>query len=60
MIELPGKKVVLRTMERAHCRTLWENYEPVEPVPTEPVRPGHSVEDSESGLRISRRNKVHT
>ena len=46
MIELRGKKVVLRTIERAHCRTLWENYEPVEPVPTEPVRPGHSVEGS--------------
>lgn len=47
MIELRGKNVVLRTMERAHCRTLWEHYEPVEPIPTEPVRPGHSVEDSE-------------
>jgi len=47
MIELRGKKVVLRTMERAHCRILWENYEPVEPIPTEPVRPGLSVEGSE-------------
>lgn len=37
----------MRTMERAHCRILWENYEPVEPVPTEPVRPGLSVEGSE-------------
>ena len=47
MIELRGKKVVLRTMGREHCRILWENYEPVEPVPTEPVRPGLSVEGSE-------------
>ena len=27
MIELRGKKAVLRTMERQHCRTLWEQYE---------------------------------
>ena len=47
MIELRGKKVVLQTMERANCRILWENYEPVEPVPTEPVRPGLSVEGSD-------------
>ena len=47
MIELRGKKVVLRTMEHAHCRTLWENYEPVEPIPTEPVRPGLSVENAD-------------
>lgn len=26
MIELRGEKVVLRTMEREHCRTLWEHY----------------------------------
>ena len=47
MIELRGKKVVLRTMEREHCRTLWEHYELEEPIPTEPVRPGHSLEGSE-------------
>ncbi len=48
MIELHGKNVVLRTMERAHCRTLWENYEPVEPFPTEYVRPGLSIEGSDN------------
>ncbi len=47
MNELRGKKVVLRTMERGHCCILWEAYEPVEPVPTEPVRPGLSIEGSE-------------
>ena len=47
MIELRGKNVVLRTMERAHCRILWENYEPVEPIPTEPVRPGLSIEGAD-------------
>ena len=47
MIELRGKNVVLRTMERAHCRTLWENHEPVEPFPTEHVRPGLSVEGAD-------------
>lgn len=47
MIELRGKKVVLRTMEREHCRTLWEHYELEEPIPTEPVRPGHSLEGSD-------------
>ena len=47
MIELRGKKAVLRTMERQHCRTLWEHYELEEPIPTEPVRPGHSLEGSE-------------
>jgi RimJ/RimL family protein N-acetyltransferase len=47
MIELRGSKVVLRTMEREHCRTLWEQYEVEEPIPTEPVLPGHSLEGSD-------------
>ncbi len=47
MIELRGKNVILRTMERAHCRTLWENNEPVEPIPTEHVRPGLSIEGAD-------------
>ena len=34
-------------MEREHCRTLWEHYEVEEPIPTEPVRPGHSLEESD-------------
>jgi RimJ/RimL family protein N-acetyltransferase len=44
MIELRGEKVILRTLEREHCRELWENYEPAEPLPTEPLNPGLSVE----------------
>lgn len=48
MIELRGKNVVLRTMERAHCRTLWENHEPVGPIPTEHVRPGLSIEGADN------------
>jgi RimJ/RimL family protein N-acetyltransferase len=47
MIELRGKKVVLRTLERAHCRTLWEQYEPQQPIPTEPLNPGLSVEGAD-------------
>ncbi len=44
MIELRGETVVLRALEREHCRQLWESYEPEEPLPTEPLHPGLSVE----------------
>lgn len=47
MIELCGEKVVLRTLEREHCRELWTSYEPVSPVPTEPLNPGLSVEGAD-------------
>ena len=47
MIELYGRLVVLRALEREHCRELWENFEPVEPIPTEPLRPGLSVEGAD-------------
>ena len=47
MIELRGEHVVLRTMERAHCRELWEAYEPTTPLPTEPLNPGLSVEGAD-------------
>ena len=47
MIELYGRLVVLRALEREHCRELWESFEPVEPIPTEPLRPGLSVEGAE-------------
>ena len=47
MIELCGEKVVLRTLEREHCRRLWESYELAEPVPSEPLRPGLSVEGAD-------------
>ena len=48
MIELCGERVVLRALERAHCRELWERYEPVQPLPTEPLQPGLSVEGAEA------------
>ncbi len=47
MIELRAEKIVLRTLEREHCHELWSNYEPVEPLPTEPLRPGLSVEGAD-------------
>lgn len=47
MIELRGDQVVLRTMERADCHELWEAYEPTEPLPTEPLNPGLSVEGAD-------------
>jgi RimJ/RimL family protein N-acetyltransferase len=47
MIELRGEHIVLRTMERAHCRELWEAYEPTEPLPAEPLNPGLSIEGAD-------------
>jgi RimJ/RimL family protein N-acetyltransferase len=47
MIELRGEKVVLRTLEREHCHQLWERYQPAEPLPTEPLNPGLSVEGAD-------------
>jgi RimJ/RimL family protein N-acetyltransferase len=48
MVALQGERVVLRTLERAHCRELWERYEPVQPLPTEPLQPGLSVEGAQA------------
>lgn len=47
MVELYGKKTVLRALEREHCRELWEVYEPTEPLPTEPLNPGLSIEGAD-------------
>ncbi|TFG68230.1 MAG: N-acetyltransferase [Anaerolineales bacterium] len=47
MIELVGKNIRLRTLEREHCRQLWQEYEPEQPVATEPTNPGYSVEGAE-------------
>ncbi len=47
MVELRGERVVLRTLEREHCRQLWERYEPVEPIPTEPLNVGLSVDGAD-------------
>ena len=47
MVEIRGETVALRALERVHCRELWTAYEPVEPLPTEPLRPGLSVEGAD-------------
>jgi RimJ/RimL family protein N-acetyltransferase len=47
MIELKGDEIVLRTLEREHCRQLWERYEPAEEIPTEPLNVGLSVEGAD-------------
>ncbi len=47
MIELRGEKIVLRTLEREHCKELWAAYEPTAPLPTEPLNPGLSIEGAE-------------
>ena len=52
MIELRGEKVVLRALEREHCHQLWEHYVPAEPLPTEPLNPGLSVEGAADRARI--------
>ncbi|WP_374688482.1 GNAT family N-acetyltransferase [Promineifilum sp.] len=48
MVELRGRTVILRALEREHCRELWEAYEPTAPLPTERIRPGLSVEGAEN------------
>jgi RimJ/RimL family protein N-acetyltransferase len=47
MIELRGERTILRALERAHCRELWEAYEPSDPLPTEPLNPGLSLEGAD-------------
>ena len=47
MVALKGEKVVLCTLERKHCRQVWEQYESSEPVPTEPLNVGLSVEGAD-------------
>jgi hypothetical protein len=47
MIELRGKTVVLRTLEREHCRCLWKESEPLQPLPEQSLRPGFSVEGAD-------------
>ncbi len=47
MIELSSKNIRLRALEREHCRQLWLEYEPEQPVATEPNNPGYSVEGAE-------------
>ncbi len=47
MIQLRGEKVILGTMEREHCRKLWLDYEPEEPLTTQPLKPGLSIEGAD-------------
>jgi RimJ/RimL family protein N-acetyltransferase len=47
MIALRGERVSLRTLEREDCRALWAAYEPADPLPTEPLRPGLSIEGAD-------------
>ena len=61
MIELKGENVVLRTLEREHCRRLWERFEPTEPLPTEPLNVGLSVEGADKWFEEmqARQGKEH-
>ncbi|MBN1402187.1 MAG: GNAT family N-acetyltransferase [Anaerolineae bacterium] len=47
MIELSGEHVVLHTLEREQCRELWQAYEPVLDMPSEPLNPGLSIEGAD-------------
>jgi len=47
MIELRGKKVVLRGLEREDCRRLWKEGEPAEPLPAQATTPGLSAEGAD-------------
>jgi RimJ/RimL family protein N-acetyltransferase len=47
MVELKGEEIVLRTLEREHCRQVWEWHELAEGIPTEPLNVGLSVEGAD-------------
>ena len=59
MIELTGEKTILRTLERTHCRQLMESFEPVEPLPTERLRPGLSIERSDKWFEEMQARQEH-
>ena len=61
MIELRGKRTVLRTLEREDCRQLWTQQEPVEPLTTEPLNVGKSVEGADQWFEEmqSKQGKEH-
>ncbi len=44
MIELRGEMVVLRVLERADCRRIWQEDEPCGPLPAQTATPGCSIE----------------
>jgi RimJ/RimL family protein N-acetyltransferase len=35
-------------LEREHCRKLWDSYEPTEPIPSESLNPGLSIEGADA------------
>ena len=47
MAEIRGRTVVLRTLEREHCRQLWQGYEPALPQTAEAIHVGLSVEGAD-------------
>lgn len=47
-MRLEGKDIVLDTLEREDCRTLWRNTEYDFDHPTEPLNLGHSVEKADA------------
>ena len=48
MIQLKGQHVVLRTLEREHCHTLWSQVEVDPEMPSEPIMPGMSEEGADA------------
>ena len=59
MIELRGERVILRTLEREHCRELWKQYEPTEPLPSEPLNPGLSIEGADKWFEDMQSKQGH-
>ena len=47
MIELRDKHVILRALEREHCRKLWDSTETNGTIPTEHVQPGLAAENAD-------------
>jgi RimJ/RimL family protein N-acetyltransferase len=47
MVKLSGEKVILATLEREHCRKIWEETEYDFTNPTEPWNIGHSAEKAD-------------
>ncbi len=47
MVQLKGEKTILKTLEREHCKKLWNDHEIDEELPTQPLEPGRSVENAD-------------
>ena len=46
-VRLPGKSIYLDTLEREHCRKLWDAYEPELPLPSQRLNLGASREGAD-------------